>query len=110
LGLIETLFTRGVMTMGPSKHDPDRRVGTFNREFVATLPAFRAAEMGRFEWIVGEWSYENLVPMTPANPAYVDVGVATFTLSENGAWICGGPRDGPQQRQITFDPFSAQWI
>jgi hypothetical protein len=110
MGLIETLFTRRVMAMGPSRHDPSRCVGTFNREVVSKLPALRAAELVKFSWIAGEWSYENAVPETPMSPPYIDAGFATFALCENGTWICGGAQGAPLRRQITFDPFSGQWM
>jgi hypothetical protein len=98
------------MVMGPSRHDAARLVGTFNRELVTTLPARRTKEMAKFAWIAGEWSYENSVPATTLSPAYIDEGIAVFTVSEDGTWISGGAHGGRQQRQITFDPFSGQWI
>jgi len=60
--LIEELFARGVMTMGPYRVDPQRQVGVFRSEVVSALPAIRAAEMERFRWLCGEWKYENRVP------------------------------------------------
>ena len=52
--LIEELFARGVMTMGPSRTDPARQVGVFNAEALAKLPALRAEHMETFRWIAGE--------------------------------------------------------
>ena len=77
--LIEELFARGVMTMGPSRSDPDRQVGVFRPELVAELPVIRATEMEKFRWIAGDWSYENRVPATRSNPAYTDAGCARFS-------------------------------
>ena len=108
--LIEELFSRGVMTMGASKADPARQVGVFRPEAVAALPALRAAEIGKFRWIAGEWSYENRVPATRCNPAYTDIGTQRFSLGEKGAWICSVAPDGREGRLITYDPFSRQWI
>ncbi|MBV8841496.1 MAG: hypothetical protein JO307_01685 [Bryobacterales bacterium] len=108
--LIEELFGRGIMTMGPSRADPARQVGVFRPEAVAQLPAMRAAEMGKFRWIAGEWSYENEVPASRHNPAYVDIGSSRFALCEKDTWVCGVAPDGAEGRQITFDPFSRQWI
>ena len=108
--LIEELFTRGIMTMGPSRSDPGRQVGVFNTGFVSNLPALRAAEIEKFRWIAGEWNYENVVPASRANPAYTDVGVARFTCCEKDNWICRVTPDGREARHITYDPFSRQWI
>jgi hypothetical protein len=108
--LIEELFSRRIMTMGPSKNDPSRQVGTFNVEFVSKLPALRAAEMEKFRWLTGEWNYENAVPATRLSPAYVDAGSVKYVFCEKDNWICVVGRDGRQHRQITFDPFSQQWI
>jgi hypothetical protein len=38
--LMEELFSRGIMTMGPSRTDPERRVGIFQPDFVAGLPDY----------------------------------------------------------------------
>jgi hypothetical protein len=108
--LIEELFLSGVMTMGASKADPDRQVGVFRPEAVAHLPAVRAAEMAKFRWIAGEWNYENVVPATRLSPAYTDVGSTRFSFCEKDAWICAVAADGRENRNITFDPFSRQWI
>ena len=62
--LMEQLFSRGIMTMGPSRVDPSRQVGIFNSEFVSTLPALRASELAKFRWLAGEWSHENHVAAT----------------------------------------------
>ena len=108
--LMEQLFASGVMQMGPSRVDPSRQVGVFNPNFVAGLPGLRAAKMEEFRWIVGEWSYENVVPATSANSAYVDVGSSRFSLGEKSNWICIVAPDGRETPNITFDPFSKQWI
>jgi len=108
--LIEELFSRGVMTMGPSRIDPTRQVGVFRPEAVAQLPVIRAAEMEKFRWIAGEWNHENHVPSTRMNPEYADVGVSRFSFCEKDGWICMVAPDGAQTRHITFDPFSRQWI
>ena len=108
--LIEELFSKGVMTMGPSKADPQRQVAVFRPEVVSALPAIRAAEMDKFRWIAGEGNYENRVSATRLSPAYTDVGSSRCSICENGAWICGVAPDGKQSRHITFDPFSRQWI
>ena len=108
--LMEELFSRGIMTMGPSRIDPARQVGVFNPEFLTGLPALRAAEMEKFRWIAGEWSHENAVPATRFSPAYTNVGTSRFSLCENGSWICAVRPDGREVPHITFDPFSRQWI
>jgi hypothetical protein len=107
---MEELFSSGVMRMDPSRTDPERQVGVFNPEAVAGLPALRAAEMERFRWIEGEWGHENAVPATAVSPAYTDVGKSRFALDAKGEWVCAVTPDGTQLPQITFDPFSRQWI
>ncbi len=108
--LIEELFSKGLMTMGASKADPERQVGIFRPEAISQLPAIKAAEMEKFRWIVGEWNYENRVPATRLSPAYADVGSSRFSFCEKDAWICLAAPDGKESRNITFDPFSRQWI
>ena len=108
--LMEELFSSGVMMMGPSRHDPERQVGIFNPGAVAGLPALRATEMEKFRWIEGEWDHENAVPPTPVSPAYADAGKSRFALDARGEWVCAVAPDGNQIPQITFDPFSRQWI
>jgi len=108
--LMEELFARGVMTMGASAADPARQVGVFRPEAIAGLPAIRAAEMAKFRWIEGDWAYENRVPATRCSPPYCDAGRSRFAMDEKGAWICSVGRDGALTRQITYDPFSRQWI
>lgn len=108
--LIERLFSIGIMTMGPSRLDPSRQVGVFNPAAIAGLPALRAAEMAKFRWIAGEWNHENIVPATSVSPAYVDARTSRFSVCESGAWICAIAPDGRETQQITFDPFSRQWI
>ena len=106
--LMEELFSRGIMTLGASRIDPNRQVGVFNSDLVSKLPALRAMEMEKFRWIVGEWNYENEVPATTVSPAYIDIGSAKYCEKSN--WICLVAPDGREIRQITFDPFSKQWI
>jgi hypothetical protein len=108
--LMEELFSSGVMRMGPSRTDPQRQVGTFNHGFVAGLPALRAAEIEKFRWIEGEWQHQNSVPATAVSPAYTDVGRSWFALDPKGEWVCAVAPDGTQMPQITFEPFSRQWI
>jgi hypothetical protein len=108
--VFEELFSRGVMTMGPSRTDPTRQVGVFNAEVVSKLPALRAEQMETFRWLAGEWNSENLVPATRLSPAYTDVGSAQFSCCEKDAWICAVAPNGRESRHITFDPFSKQWI
>lgn len=108
--LIERLFASGVMQMGPSRLDPARQVGVFNPAALSGLPELRAAKLKEFGWIAGEWRHENLVPATKSNPAYVDVGTGKFSVCEKGNWICMAAPDGREMQQITFDPFSRQWI
>jgi hypothetical protein len=108
--LIEELFSRGLMTMGPSRTDPARQVGVFRPEAVAKLPALRAEQMETFRWIAGEWGYENSVPATTLSPAYTDVGSYRFSVCEKDSWICVVGPDGREARHITFDPLSQQWI
>jgi len=108
--LMEDLFSSGIMAMGPSRVDPNRRVGVFNPGFVAGLPALRAAEMERFRWIAGEWDHENAVPATRLSPAYTDIGTGRFSIDAKGEWVCLVAPDGRETPQITFDPFSRQWL
>jgi hypothetical protein len=81
--LIEELFSKG----GASKADPERQVGVFRTEAASQLATMREAELEKFRWVVGEWDYENWVPATRWNPAYVDIGSSRFSLCEKGAWI-----------------------
>ena len=96
--------------MGPSRVDPARQIGVFNPDVVSGLPAIRSAALEKFHWIFGEWDYENAVPATEVSPAYSDVGTAKFSLSQDGAWICLVAPDGSLIQNITFDPFSRQWM
>ena len=109
-GLIETLFACRVVHMGPSRHDPSRQVATFDPDAVAKLAADRAAEMERFRWLTGDWTFENPVPATRISPAYCDVGSATFAPSADGLSMCMVGRDGSQTPLLTFDPWSRRWI
>jgi len=108
--LIEQLFSQGIMTMGPSRLDPQRQVGVFAPDLIQRLAAARAREMDKFRWIAGEWTSENFVPATRLSPAYTDGGHQRFALCEADHWVCGVSPNGSQERQITFDPFSKQWI
>ena len=108
--LIDELFSRGIMTMGPSRHQAGVQVGILQPDLLSRLPARRAAEMEKFRWLVGTWKYENHVPAGRLNPAYVDTGVSKFSLGEKDAWICSVAPDGRESPHITFDPFSEQWI
>jgi hypothetical protein len=108
--LIEELFSRGIMAMGPSSGDPNRQVGVFHSDFIARLPALRASEMEKFRWIAGEWTHENHVPATRVSPSYTDIGASRFSFCEKESWICMLTPDGRETPHITFDPFSKQWI
>jgi hypothetical protein len=33
-----------------------------------------------------------------------------FAISGDGVWVCAVAPDGREERQITFDPFSRQWM
>jgi hypothetical protein len=109
-GLIETLFSRRLVRMGPSRHDPSRQVATFDPDAVAHLAAIRAAEMDRFRWLSGDWTFENPVPATRLSPAYCDTGSASFTPSPDGMSMCMVGRDGRQTPLLTYDAWSRQWI
>ena len=108
--LIEELFRKGIMVMGPSKDNPARAVGVFNLNKVSKFPALRLAEMQKMKWLAGEWTSENKVPATRKNPAYTDIGAATLRFCEKDAWICMVGADGRERPFITFDPFSRQWM
>ena len=108
--LTEELFSRGIMTMGPSRNDPARLVGVFDSRFTAPLPALRTQHMQQFCWIAGEWNYENRVPATRLSPPYTDVGSARYSICDKGNWVCLVAPDGREMPQMTFDPFSRQWI
>jgi hypothetical protein len=109
-GLIETLFSRRIVRMGPSRHDPSRQVATFDSDTIAKLAADRAAEMERFRWLIGEWTFENPVPATRLSPAYCDRGSAAFAASADGMFICMVGRDGRLTPLLTFDSWSRRWI
>ncbi|MBV8572686.1 MAG: hypothetical protein JO319_18855 [Acidobacteriaceae bacterium] len=66
--------------------------------------------MEKFRWLAGEWHYENHVPASKRNPAYTDEGISRFSMSEDDSWICSVAPNGHETPQITFDPFSEQWI
>src|SRR5215510_9216585 len=109
-GLIETLFSRRIVRMGPSRHDPSRQVATFDPGALAQLAADRSAEMNRFGWLSGDWMFENPVPATRLSPAYCDAGSASFALSPDGLFMCMVGPDGRQAPLLTYDPWSRQWI
>lgn len=108
--LMERLFSSGVMQMGPSRTDPGRQVGVFSPAAIAGVAEARAAELDKLAWLAGVWEHENAVPSTRVSPAYSDVGRSRFARSKDGAWICMVTTDGNEIPQITFDPFSKQWI
>lgn len=60
--LMEELFARGIMMMGPSRDDPQRQVGVFNKDVVGKFPAVRLAEMEKVTWLAGDWTAVNKVP------------------------------------------------
>ena len=108
--LMEELFGRGIMVMGPAKDDPSRQVGTFNMELLASFPALKTAEMAKMRWLEGEWTSVNRMVATSKSPAYEDRGEGKYRFCEKDAWICLVGKDGRERRFITFDPFSKQWI
>ena len=108
--LIEELFARGIMMMGPAKDDPARQTGTFNMELLKAFPALKAAEMEKMRWLEGEWNSVNRVPATSKNPAYEDRSTGMYRFCEKDAWICLIGKDGRERKFITFDPFSKQWM
>ena len=108
--LMQELFSRGIMKMGPSRVDPARQVGVFNPDFVSGLPALRSAEMEKFRWIAGEWSHENEVPATDLSPEYSDIGSTRFSFNKNSGWINLVASNEKETPYMTFDPFSKQWI
>jgi hypothetical protein len=107
--LIEELFEKGIMVMGPSRHDPKEIVGTFPPDLFPKLVAQRTAEMQRVRFMAGEWLTVNQVPATPRNPAYAEHGKGSMRMSPTGAWLCL-VRSGVEVPHITFDPFSRQWM
>ena len=108
--LMEELFRRGIMVMGPSRDDPNRDAGIFNIESIKQFPALRLSELQKFKWIAGDWITANSVPATSRSPAYIDSGTCAYKLCEKDAWICLVDRSGRERPHITFDPFSKQWI
>jgi len=108
--LIEELFGRGIMAMGPAKDRPGLQTGTFDMELRKTFPALKAAEMEKMRWIEGEWNSVNRVPATSKNPAYEDVNTGTYRFCEKDSWICLVGKDRRERKYLTFDPFSGQWI
>ena len=108
--LMEQLFSTGIMKMGPSRIDPARQVGVFSPDSIGGLPALRASELEKFRWLAGAWAYENSVPATRVSPAYADAGSATFSFNDKTNWISMVAPDGTETPNITYDPFSRQWI
>jgi hypothetical protein len=108
--LMEQLFSRGIMTMGPSRNDPDRQVGVFPSGMIQKVAAIRSGEMERFRWIAGAWNFENAVLPTQMSPAYTDIGTHRFSISEDSGWVCVVPPDGKPSPYLTYDPFGLQWI
>jgi len=109
-GLIETLFARRIVRIGPSRHDATNQVATFDPETISKLAADRAAEMDRIRWLSGVWTFENPVPATRLSPAYCDRGTATFAPSPDGLFMCMVGRDAKLTPLMTFDPWSRRWI
>jgi hypothetical protein len=109
-GLLEQLFSRGIMRMGPCQADPSRQIGVFNPEILRALQALKTSEMEKFRWLAGEWDHENEVPATRLSPAYTDIGSSRFSFNEKDGWISMIGRDGRESPSLTFDPFSKQWI
>jgi hypothetical protein len=83
--MIEKLFAMGVMTIGLSRHDPDRQVGVFAPGVIENAAATRSREMERLSWIGGEWRFENAVPATAHNPAYIEAGTVRYSICEG--WV-----------------------
>jgi len=108
--LIEELFGREIMVMGPAKDEAGRMTGTFNMELLKTFPALKAAEMEKMRWLEGEWNSVNRVPATRKNPAYEDKNIGTYRFCEKDSWICLVGKDGRERKYLTFDAFSKQWI
>ncbi len=108
--LFEELFSRRIMTMGPSPVDPARQVGVLTPEVAANLLPTRTFEMAKARWLAGTWTFENVVPATRFNPAYTDIGSITYTFDETAGWIYLATAAGTQVPHITFDPLSGMWI
>ena len=98
--LMEELFMNGTMIMGPSRTDPNREVGVLAPSVLAGFADRRAAELERFNWIAGTWSYENVVPPTRVSPAYRDTGTLRFAL--DGGWVCTVADGGARTRWVTL--------
>jgi hypothetical protein len=107
--LIAELFRRGIMVMGPSRHDPGRIVGTFPPDLIQKITTERLGEMQKAGFMAGDWLTENLVPATPHNRAYIEAGKGSMRLSSSGTWLCL-VRNGVEVPHITYDPFSKQWM
>ena len=107
--MIAELFEKGIMVMGPSRHDPAQTVGTFPPDLIPKLMAERVAAMQAVHSMAGDWITENSVPASAHNPAYIDHGRATMELGPSGMWICN-VRNGNPVPHITYDPFSRQWM
>jgi hypothetical protein len=92
--LIETLFERGIMKMSLSRCDPSREVGVFAGDLLARVAAEGAMEIEKFQWIAGEWEYDNRVPATRLSPSYQNTGRQKFAICEKGGWVCMVSPDG----------------
>jgi hypothetical protein len=101
--LIEELFRRGIMVMGPSPKQPSIQAGIFNASLLAGFPAERLSKIREMTWLVGEWA-------TSLNPAYSEPGSARVRLCEKDTWLSRVGVDGRERPFITFDPFSKQWM
>jgi len=110
MGLIEKMFESKVVRMGPSRNDASRQVASFDPEAIRALAARRSTELHTFEFLIGDWSYQNPVPATRVSPAYCDVGSATFRQNADRTWICMLGPNGREIPLLTFDAWSNQWI
>jgi hypothetical protein len=107
--LIEELFEKGTMVMGPSRHDPAETVGTFPPDLLPKLIAERKEQVQKLQFMVGDWLTVNQVPATSQTPAYAERSKGTFRISPSGTWLCM-VRNGTEIKYITYDPFSEQWM
>lgn len=110
MALFERLFADGIVTMGPSRWDPDVQVATLNAARMGALSELRRIELEKFSWLAGDWTFENPVPATRISPSYCDRGKASFALSDDRRWICAVMPGGRLEPMITFDPCSRTWM
>ena len=103
--IFEQLVRRGFMVL-----DPERKVLTFNREVVGKFPPVRKSKMEEFQWLVGEWAFENRVRATPTTPAYTDTYFYTYQLCEDDTRLCLVGPGGKLRPYLTFDAFSNRWM